>query len=37
MLKEWKWVESEWKMKWLFDCLVWEKMNRKWEERKECV
>ena len=29
MLTEWKWIESAWKMGWLFSCLVGVKVKRK--------
>jgi len=29
MLTEWKWIESAWKMEWLFSCLVGVKVKRK--------
>jgi hypothetical protein len=29
-LKEWKWIESGWKVRWFSVCLVQAKVNRKW-------
>jgi hypothetical protein len=34
MLEEWKWIESQMKVRWFFSCLVEVKVNRKWKERK---